>query len=343
MGAPLGIMSSPGLTPSSRTAAGPAGGGGGSGVHHNAQQTFVSSLRKGSGTGGNPNMSAQKSQAGSESRGGAKTPRGTSSKKPERNPEHEVPPPGFHHAQYEDFRDEFDDRMDFGGAERPPFAYPARLRARYMDDFDYDYDYVHAGRTAPDVLNPYTGEFDGGYGNFYESGYFYDRGVGFEDLPRRMPSARDLHTMPRGPDGAPLATTRPERIQYIAPGRPEAYVPPRIDQHTHYHQRALREDISLAELERARQETYGIRPHTKADTARHRGGWKSHWTEDDDHHHWKGYVPGKDIYRAHPKAPPASRDHRLRNSTVHDGSCNDSHGSPARSMFSGKHVAHLTR
>ena len=74
--------------------------------------------------------------------------------------------------------------------------------------------------------------------------------------------------------------------------------------------------------------------------AQHRSSWKDHF--DDDTHHWKG-LEGRNLYTVgrvkHGYQDPASFDRPH----VYMNESKDVHGSPGRSMFSGKATREAAR
>lgn len=287
---------------SPRQHTGPAGGGGGSGVNRNANNVFQASLRhqstptlrKGSGNGGNPTPYA---------RGGSKTPRDTSKQGEGRS---KTPPPGRQHQDAGD-QEPYRPPVYHRDIDRLLFAQPeSRLRMPYPED--YDFDYVHPGRTHPGVYDPYLKQFDGGFVNYYESDYLYDRGLTLEDLPSVMPSARDLGRRKRAADGLPLP------MASLDGSAPKVHHPPgRI------------------------WEAAGEKEHSDAKTATTaRNHWNNHF--ESDIHDWKGTAPGYDFYNPKTAPPSATKDHRYTSASIAGSACRDFHGGGARSLFSGKPV-----
>jgi len=296
-------LSSQLFAPSPRTKAGPAGGGNGSGVSNNANNVFQASLRKGSGNGGNPTPYARRSM----------TPRGTSSMPAEPEPTIPVPPPMP--AEHE---------MDPGQFMNP--------LAVLRDPNHPDLEYVFPGRTHPGVYNPHTRDFDGGFANYYESPHFlYDRGITLEDLPKKMPSRFDLARKPRDAEGMPLRT-HPTRAMAERACREHLRTPnftPADDFTGRIH-----DDRSFDRRQVNFQPSTAASGHRAADRPTvHRASWNDHF--DDDHMHWKGDVPGRDVYHARYYVPGASDD-RYTQSTMHRSMCTDAHGGAGRSLFNGK-------
>lgn len=262
-------------------------------MNSNTNSVFVKSLRKGSGTGGNPTPYAREKSPG----------RGRKEKQ-------QSPPPVP------------DEPEEPAGQS---YTNPLATLRNPADDMEYTYP----GRTHPGVYNPHTKEFDGGYANYYESpNYLYDRGITFQDLPNRMPSARDLQNMRRGPDGLPLlsktrraqtATDHREAMQLVLSPRDREQ--PRItpDQSTG---RAMGSDVRVRDLSGAQTE----RGYTT-----HRQPWHGYY--DDDSHYWKGAVPGRDHYRPHAEPPHAAADNRHTATSIQGSLHRDYHGGAPRSMF----------
>merc|ERR1719199_503754 len=110
-----------------------------------------------------------------------------------------------------------------------------------------------------------------------------------------MPSARDLARRTRSADGLPLPLARDVPKPHHPPGR----------------------------IREATQEKGGAQTKkggSGSGTAS-RGHWNNHF--DDDVHHWKGNVPGRDHYTPYRMAPPASRDGRFTAHSIPNSACRD--------------------
>lgn len=271
----------------------------------NANNVFQSSLRKGSGNGGNPTPRR------------SMTPRGTSIVEVEQPREEFMPMP-----------------MPMPEEMPPmPMAHPgtfANPLAMLRDPEQQDLEYVYPGRTHPGVYNPYSKEFDGGFANYYDSSEFlYDRGVTMEDLPKRMPSRHDLSRIKRDSEGLPIRSRKGgSRGQNVSDYR--EHLPPSVTPADAYTGRIVPE----RGCNRALRDDVPVNPTTGPFKTVHRSSWKDHY--DDDHMYYKGWAPGKDVYNQGPRPVHAAHDPRRTQGSMDRSMCQDIHGGMGRSMFNGK-------
>jgi len=278
-------------------------------VNMNANNVFQNSLRKGTGTGGNPTPNSRRSM----------TPRETFVE-PEPPREEMMMPPPLPPMQEE---------MPM----RPPMPHPgtfANPLAMLRDPEQQDLEYVYPGRTHPGVYNPYSKEFDGGFANYYDSPEFlYDRGVSMDDLPQRMPSRHDLSRIPRDSEGLPI-----RRKQGGARGKTiseyREHLPPSVTPADAYTGRIVPE----RGFNRALRDDVQVNPSTGPFQTVHRSSWKDHY--DDDHVYWKGWAAGRDVYTQGARPVQGAHDQRRTHSSVDRSMCQDQHGGMGRSMFNGK-------